>query len=148
MPGAAQIQLTPQQQEELDRRAGSRSLAARAVERAKIMLGLAAGKAKQEIAAQLGIARQTAWRWERRFREQGMPAGLEDTPRSGRPRVIPPEKIEQIVRKTIQETPPDSTHWKHTEPGRAGGRERLLHRPDLAGPRFEAVPGAYVQVEQ
>jgi DNA-binding CsgD family transcriptional regulator len=43
------------------RRAGSRSLAARAVERAKIILGLAAGKAKQEIAAQLGIARQTAW---------------------------------------------------------------------------------------
>jgi Homeodomain-like domain len=40
-----------------------------------------------------------------------MPAGLEDAPRSGRPRVIPPEKIEQIVRKTIQETPPDSTHW-------------------------------------
>src|SRR6202167_634994 len=37
---------------------------------------------------------------------------------------------------------------EHTEPGRAGGSERLLHRPDLAGPRFEAVPGAYVQVEQ
>jgi transposase len=111
MPGAAQIQLTPQQQDELDRRASSRSLAARTVERAKIILGLAAGKAKQEIAAQLGIARQTAWRWGRRFREQGMPAGLEDAPRSGRPRVIPPEKIEQIVRKTIQETPPDSTHW-------------------------------------
>jgi transposase len=110
MPGAAQIQLTPQQQEELDHRAGRRSLAARVVERAKIILGLAAGKAKQEIAAQLGIARQTAWRWERRFREQGTP-GLEDAPRSGRPRVILPEKIEQIVRKTIQETPPDSTHW-------------------------------------
>jgi len=36
MPGAAQIQLSPQQQEELDRCANSRSLAARAVERAKI----------------------------------------------------------------------------------------------------------------
>lgn len=110
MPGAAQIRLTPQQQEELDRCARNRSLRARAVERAKIILGLAAGKAKQEIAAQLGIARQTAWRWGRRFREQGIP-GLADAPRSGRPRVILPEKIEQIVRKTIQETPPDSTHW-------------------------------------
>jgi len=70
---------------------------------------LAAGKTKQEIAVQLGIARQTASRWERRFRQQGTP-GLEDAPRSGRPRAIPPEKIEQIVRKTIQETPPDSTH--------------------------------------
>jgi transposase len=67
-----------EQQEELDRRASSRSLTARAVERAKIILGLAAGKAKPEIAAQLGIARQTAWRWGRRFREQGIPTGLED----------------------------------------------------------------------
>ncbi len=111
MPRAAQIQLTPQQQDELDRRASSRSFSARAVERAKIILGSAAGKAKKEIAAQLGTARQTVWRWERRFRKQGLPAGLEDAPRSGRPRVILPEKIEQIVRKTIQETPPDSTHW-------------------------------------
>jgi len=110
MLGAAQIQLTPQQQEELDRCASNRSLTARAVERAKIILGLAAGKAKQEIAIQLGIARQTASRWERRFRQQGTP-GLEDAHRSGRPRVILSEKIEQIVRKTIQETPPDSTHW-------------------------------------
>ena len=111
MPSAGQIQLTPQQQDELDRRASSRSFSARAVERAKIILGSAAGKAKKEIAAQLGTARQTVWRWERRFRKQGLPAGLEDAPRSGRPRVILPEKIEQIVRKTIQETPPDSTHW-------------------------------------
>lgn len=111
MPGAAQIQLTPQQQDELDRRASSRSYPARAVERAKIILASAASEAKKEIAVQLGIARQTVWRWERRFREQGIPAGLEDAPRSGRPCVILPEKIEQIVRKTIQETPPDSTHW-------------------------------------
>ncbi|MGA3240257.1 MAG: helix-turn-helix domain-containing protein [Bryobacteraceae bacterium] len=109
MPGAAEIQLTPQQQKELGRCASSRSLTARTVERAKIILGLAAGKAKQEIAAQLGIARQTAWRWGRRFREQGTP-GLEDAPRSGRPCVILPEKIEQIVRKTIRETPPESKH--------------------------------------
>jgi len=64
MLSAAQIQLTEQQQEELERCAASRTLAARAVERAKIILGSAAGKAKQEIAEQLGVARQTVWRWE------------------------------------------------------------------------------------
>src|SRR5437867_4476934 len=110
MPGAAKIQLTQQQQDELERCAGSRSVALRAVERAKIILALTAGKAKKEIAEQLGIVRQTVRRWEQRFLRQGT-KGLEDMPRSGRPRLIPPEKIEQIVYKTTQETPSNSTHW-------------------------------------
>jgi transposase len=148
MPAAAQIRVTPQQQEELDRRVSSRSLTARTVERSKIILGLAAGKAKQEIAAQLGIARQTAWRWGRRFREQGIPTGLEDAPRSGRPRVILSEKIEQIVRRTIQETPPDSTHWST----RSLAEQVEVSASSIGriwrGPQFEAAPGADVQAEQ
>src|SRR5258708_3610772 len=110
MSDTAKIQLTAQQQDELERCASSRSLAVRAVERAKIILGLAAGKAKQEIASQLGIVRQTVRRWEKHFQQQGT-QGLKDAPRSGRPRDIKPEKIQQIVHKTTQETPPDSTHW-------------------------------------
>ena len=110
MPYAAKIQLTPAQQDELQHGANGRTVAARAVERARIILRLAAGKAKREIAEQLGIARQTVRRWEKRFLRQGM-KGLEDAPRSGRPRRIQPEQIAQIVQKTIQETPSDSTHW-------------------------------------
>lgn len=110
MPDTARIQLTEQQRNELQRCVGSRCLAARTVERAKIILGLAAGKAKKEIAEHAGIVRQTVRRWERSFLRQGI-QGLEDAPRSGRPRLIQPQKIEQIVHKTTQETPPDSTHW-------------------------------------
>jgi len=99
-----------QQQVERDRCASSRSFTAREGERAKIILGLAAGQTKKEMAAKLGIVRQTVWRWERRFRQPGT-AGLEDAPRSGRPHVIPPEKIEQMVHNTTHETPPDSTPW-------------------------------------
>jgi len=84
------------------------------MERAKIILGLAAGKAKQEVAAQLGIARQTASRWEKRFRQQGTQGWRKRSGRDGR--VILPEKIEQIVRKTIRETPPDSTHLSTRSP--------------------------------
>jgi transposase len=110
MPYAAKIQLTPPQQDELERCARGRTVAARAVERAKIILRSAAGKARQEIAEQLGIARQTVQRWEKRFQQQGT-QGLEDAPRSGRPRRIQPEQIAQIIQKTTQETPSDSTHW-------------------------------------
>jgi transposase len=120
MPGTAKIQLTEDQQHELERRVNSRSLAAHAVERAKIILGLAAGKAKQETARQLGIVRQTVRRWGQRFQQQGI-QGLEDAPRSGRPREIQPEKIQQIVQKTTRETPPDSTHWSTRSLAKAMG---------------------------
>jgi putative transposase len=110
MPGAENIQLDEQSQAELKSLAGSRTSAARLVERAMIIVQLAAGKARQEIAEQLGIARQTVLRWEQRFLQRGM-EGLNDAPRSGRPPAIGPEKVAQIVHKTIQETPRDSTHW-------------------------------------
>jgi transposase len=110
MPSAANIQLDELQQEELQRCVASRTVASRAVERAKIILGLAAGRAKKEIAAGLGIVRQTVLFWEQRFRQRGI-EGLEDAPRSGRPPRIGPEKIAQIVYKTLKETPVDSTHW-------------------------------------
>ena len=105
----AKIEPTPAQQDELQRRANSRTNEARVVERAKIIAGSAAGKAKQEIAEQPGIARQTVRRREKRFLGKGT-KGLEDAPRSGRPRRIGPEQIAQIVHKTTQETPADSTH--------------------------------------
>jgi transposase len=102
--------LTPEQEEELACRANGRKVAVRAAERAKILLESAAGKAKQEIAEQLGIARQTVGRWQKRFLEKGT-KGLQDAPRSGRPRSIQPEQVAQIIRKTNEETPADSTHW-------------------------------------
>jgi transposase len=111
MPSAVKIQLTEQQQEELECCAASRTVAVRAAERAKILLGLAAGKAKQRIAEQLGIVRQTVRRWEKRYLQQGTEKGLQDAPRSGRPPRIAPGKIQQVVHQTTQETPPDSTHW-------------------------------------
>ena len=67
VPATAQMQLTEPQQDELERCARSRSVAARAVQRAKIILGLTAGKTKKEIAQQLGISafRPPAVFWSR-----------------------------------------------------------------------------------
>jgi hypothetical protein len=61
MPRAAKIQLTAAQQEELERCVASRTLPVRAAERVKIILGLAAGKAKQQIAKQLDSPPPTFW---------------------------------------------------------------------------------------
>src|ERR1039458_5448097 len=113
VPATAQMQLTEPQQDELERCARSRSVparAAQAVRQPTSILGWTAGKTKKEIAQQLGIVRQTVRRWEQRFLQNGA-EGLDDAPRSGRPPVLQPETIAQIVYKTTQETPSDSTHW-------------------------------------
>jgi transposase len=110
MPGAENIQLDEPSREELKSLAASRTSAVRLWERANIIMELAAGKAKQEIAKPLGVARQTVLRWEQRFLRLGL-EGLNDAPRPGRPRTIGPERIAQIVQKTTHETPVDSTHW-------------------------------------
>jgi len=65
MPGTAKIQLTEQQRNELEGCVGSRTVAVRVLERAKIILGLAAGLTQKVIAGQVGVVRQTVSRWSR-----------------------------------------------------------------------------------
>jgi len=144
MPGAQNIQLDEHSREELNSLAHSRTAAVRMAERAVIILELAAGRAKQEIAKLLGVTRQTVLRRELRFQQQGM-AGLNDAPRSGRPRTIAPEQIAQIVLKTTSETPVDAL--EHAEFGRRDGRERLLDKPDLAGAEAATASGEDLQIE-
>ena len=81
------------------------------VQRAQIVLQAAAGKADVEIAQALHITRQTAGRWRRRFLDRGI-AGIEkDAPRSGRPRRIAANKIDEIVSLTTRQKPAHATHW-------------------------------------
>jgi Homeodomain-like domain len=37
--------------------------------------------------------------------------GLTDEPRSGAPRTITDDDVEAVIVKTLEETPPDATHW-------------------------------------
>jgi FixJ family two-component response regulator len=67
MPRATKVWLTAEQQDDFERFARSRTLAARLVQRAQIVLQAAAGKADFEIAQALDITRQTAGLWRRRF---------------------------------------------------------------------------------
>jgi transposase len=111
MSRAPKVWLTAEQQDDFARFARSQTLAARLVERAKIVLHAAAGKADIEIAQALGITRQTVGLWRRRFLDRGI-AGIEkDAPRSGRPRLIAASKIDEIVSLTTRQKPANATHW-------------------------------------
>jgi transposase len=108
---ASPIVLNPEQKQELEQCARARSLSARLVERARIVLLAAAGKQDKEVAEDLGITAHKAARWRQRFLAKGM-AGLEkDAPRSGRTPSISPAKVKQVIHKTTQEKPAQAAHW-------------------------------------
>lgn len=105
------VELNPEQREVLEQRSRARSLPARVVERARIVLLAGAGKQDREIAAAMGISVQKSARWRARFLESGV-AGLEkDAPRRGRTPSIPAQTVERIIRMTTQEKPVNATHW-------------------------------------
>ena len=108
---APTVELTEDQRRTLQQWSRGRSLPARQVERARVVLLAADGKQDLEIAAEIGISNQKAARWRKRFLKLGL-LGLEkDAPRPGRTPTITAAKVEEVVRKTTQEKPGNATQW-------------------------------------
>ena len=78
--------------------------------RAKIVLSCAQDKTNEAVAQELGVCKHTVGKWRRRFAAERM-AGLVDAPRSGAPREISDQKVEEVVTKTLETTPPARTQW-------------------------------------
>ncbi len=97
---------------ELERRVRSKSSPARSVERARIVLLSADGLTGREIAERVGCSEQTVVAWRARYAKSGL-AGLDDAPRSGRPRLVDDAMRYAILTKTLQEPPAELgiTHW-------------------------------------
>lgn len=67
-----------------------------------------------EIARQLNTTRMTVRKWRDRYLEKGMD-GLQDDPRSGQPRKLSQQQVDDIVRTVQTEPPPEGrTHWSCT----------------------------------
>ncbi|MCA1679840.1 MAG: helix-turn-helix domain-containing protein, partial [Actinobacteria bacterium] len=79
------IELTAEQRRELERRAAAYAGAWRDVARAKAILLVAQGLGNAAIAERLDVSRQSVSEWRKRFFDEGL-AGLEERPRTGRPR--------------------------------------------------------------
>ena len=70
----------------------SSSLRAGLAQRARIVLLAADGMSNTEIAERVGVSRPTVIEWRGRYQRSGL-AGLDDQPRSGRPRAVDHEAI-------------------------------------------------------
>ena len=90
----------------------SRTTPQRVVERARIVLGSAAGDSGSTICGDVGVSRPTVTLWLDRYEAGGL-AALRADPRSGRPKRITLAEEEAIVRRTTQTPPPAGrgTHW-------------------------------------
>ncbi|MFL6417118.1 MAG: IS630 family transposase [Bryobacteraceae bacterium] len=78
--------------------------------RARIVLGCGEGKSNAELARRWHITGATVGKWRKRFLEFGLD-GLLDEPRVGAPRKISDRQVEEVVTKTLESKPANSTHW-------------------------------------
>src|SRR5207342_412114 len=78
--------------------------------RSRVVLRCADGLDNDEVAAEVGFHAKTVSKWRRRFVERRLD-GLMDDPRPGVPRTVLDDKVEEIVRRTIEEQPAEATHW-------------------------------------
>jgi putative transposase len=104
------LSLSPNERDILQSLSRSRSLPHALVVRVQIVLLAAQGESNTAIAGALGLSRPTVGLWRRRYLEQRIP-GLYDELRPGGPRSIEDEQIAELIRKTIDTKPKDSTHW-------------------------------------
>lgn len=78
--------------------------------RARIVLMAADGYGTADIATVVGMGTSTVTRWKKRYRDGGFHA-LTDAPRSGRPRTVTDDLVQQVVELTLESKPKGATHW-------------------------------------
>lgn len=108
---APTLTLSCAQEAILEQWARSRSLPARVVERARIVLLAAEGRQDKQIARAMKITPKKVSRWRSRFLTLGM-AGLDgDASWPGRTPKITASWARRVVRMTTQQKPANTTHW-------------------------------------
>ena len=125
---AVAIELSVSERRELDELARRRRTAQGLARRARIVLLAAEGLENKTIAAELGAAPDTVGVWRRRFAERRL-EGLHDEPRPGTPRRISDDAVAETIRRTLEETPADATHWSLRSMARSTGyAPSTIHR--------------------
>ena len=116
----APLTLNDEERAELESLTTRRKTAQGLALRARIVLTCAEGGQNTEVAAKLGLDRQTVGKWRRRFVERRVD-GLHDEPRSGAPRTIDDARIEAVIVKTLENCPENATHWSSRGMAEASG---------------------------
>lgn len=122
------LTLTPSERETLERWARRAKTAQAVAQRARLILGCAAGRTNTVVAHELRVTKQTVGKWRSRFLLRRLD-GLLDEPRPGAPRTITDAQVERVLTRTLESTPVDATHWSTRSMAQASGLSRsAVHR--------------------
>ncbi|MEU8825183.1 helix-turn-helix domain-containing protein [Streptomyces sp. NPDC048636] len=114
------FELTASQRAQLLRQVNGASTPQARVVRCHLVLAVADGVARAEVARRYGVSPPTVDKWVRRYVAEG-PAGLRDRPRAGAPRRIGDTTVAEVLHLTQHEPPPVGGTWsKRTLARRVG----------------------------
>ncbi|WP_307544331.1 IS630 family transposase [Streptomyces sp. V3I8] len=108
-PKAALV-LTAQERDRLEELVRRRSTSQALALRCRIVLACASGAANREAARQVGVEEHTVGKWRARFVRDRL-QGLGDLPRPGGPWSVSDEQVAAVVKRTLESTPRNATHW-------------------------------------
>lgn len=122
------LTVTSTERETLERWARRAKTAQAVAQRARLILGCAAGKTNTVVAYELRLTKQTVGKWRTRFLSRRL-EGLLDEPRPGAPRTITDAQVERVLTRTLETIPADATHWSTRSMAQASGLSRsAVHR--------------------
>jgi transposase len=104
------LQVTPDEKEKLTLLARRPKTSQAMSMRARIVLGCDAGMSNDAVAQKFQITAATVCKWRERFRVKRL-EGLLDEPRPGAPRSIRDAQVEEVITRTLESMPDNSTHW-------------------------------------
>ena len=104
-------------------------------------MACAEGKPSTVVARRVRVSPVTVCKWRTRFVRDRLD-GLYDEPRPGTPRRITDDQVEQVIVRTLEETPRGATHWSSRDMAKASGMGRttvqqIWHAFDLQPHRRE-----------
>ena len=105
------LYLGPADRAELQALITNRNTARKLVWRSEIVLATADGHGTFEIMRRARTSKPTVWRWQARYLDEGVDGLKRDKTRPSRVLPLPMETRLKVITKTVQETPPNATHW-------------------------------------
>jgi transposase len=92
------------------------------------VLAAAEGLSNAQIAARVGVHRNTARTWRARFARRRLD-GLVDEPRPGRPRTVTDAQVREVIVKTLHSAPRDAAQWStRSMAAETGLTQSAVHR--------------------
>ena len=89
--------------------------------RAGIVFATAEGEGTARIMRRTGMSKPTVLRWQERYLDEGVPGLRRDKTRPSRVPPLPRDVRLKVIAKTVQETPPNATHWSRVTMAEAMG---------------------------